>query len=145
VSDFIWAFWDFMPTAGDVAGINAPEDIDGISFLPVLLGETEKQKKRDFLYWEFKGIQSVRMDDWFGYKPGGGELELFNLVSDPGQAKDVSGQHPEVAGKIREIMAREHSPSDVWPSPGETPEAFKLRMEQLGITKEDRPENVADF
>ena len=145
VSDHIWAFWDFMPTAAALAGVDAPENIDGISFLPVLLGEAENQKQRDFLYWEFKGIQSVRMDDWFGYKPGGEELELFNLDSDPGQEKDISGRHPEVAGMIREIMAREHSPSDVWPSPGESPEAFKLRMEQLGITKKDRPENVADF
>ncbi len=145
VSDFMWAFWDFLPTAADLAGVDSPDDIDGISFLPVLLGESERQEKHDYLYWEFNGIQSIRMDDWFGYKPGDGELELFNLVSDPGQDKDVSGRHPEVAGQIREIMAREHSPSDVWPSPGETAEAFKLRMEQLGITNEDRPENVADF
>jgi arylsulfatase A-like enzyme len=144
VSDHIWAFWDFLPTAAELAGVDAPANIDGISFLPVLLGDTENQQERDFLYWEFKGIQSVRMDNWFGYKPGG-ELELFNLASDPGQDEDVSGRHPEIAGKIREIMAREHSPSDVWPSPGETTEAFNLRMEQLGITREDRPENVADF
>jgi len=134
-----------LPTAAELAGIDPPEDIDGISFLPVLLGETGNQQKRDFLYWEFKGIQSVRMDDWFGYKPGDGELELFNLVSDPGQEKDVSGQYSEVAGKIGEIMVREHSPSDVWPSPGESPEALKIRIEQLGITETDRPENVADF
>lgn len=145
VSDFIWAFWDFLPTAADLAGVDAPEDIDGISFLPVLLGETENQQKHDYLYWEFSGKQSVRMDDWFGYKPGGGELELFNLVSDPGQDKDVSGLHPEVSERIMEIMSREHSPSDVWPSPGETTEAFQLRMKQLGITETDRPENVADF
>ncbi len=145
LSEHIWAFWDFLPTAAELAGVDAPEDIDGISFLPVLLGETENQQKHDFLYWEFSGIQSVRMDDWFGYKPGSGELELFNLVSDPGQEKDVTDRHPKVAGKIREIMAREHSPSDVWPSPGETSETFKIRMEQLGITETDRPENVADF
>jgi len=145
VSDFIWAFWDFMPTAAELAGVETPEDIDGISFLPVLLGEAENQQQHDFLYWEFKGIQSVRMDNWFGYKPGDGELEIFNLISDPGQDNDLSAQHPEVAGKILEIMALEHSPSDVWPSPGETPDAFNLRMEQLGITNMDRPENVADF
>jgi len=145
VSDHIWAFWDFMPTAAELAGVDAPEDIDGISFLPVLLGEIENQQKHDYLYWEFRGNQSVRMNDWFGYMPGGGELQLFNLVSDPGQDNDLSARHPEVAGKILEIMASEHSPSDVWPSPGETPEAFKLRMEQLGITPKDRPENVADF
>ena len=42
-------------------------------------------------------------------------------------------------------MKAEHSPSDVWPSPGESEEAFKLRMAQLGITEKDRPKNISEY
>jgi hypothetical protein len=42
-------------------------------------------------------------------------------------------------------MKEEHTPSDVWPSPGESQDEFKQRMTELGITSEDRPLNVADF
>src|SRR5207247_2037794 len=61
----VWAFWDFLPTAADLAGIKPPEAIDGISMFPTLLGR--KQKSHAFLYWEFheRGFQqAVRMGDW---------------------------------------------------------------------------------
>ncbi|NQU45238.1 arylsulfatase, partial [bacterium] len=45
------AFWDFMPTACELAGVDAPADIDGISYLPELLGNTEAQKKHEYFYW----------------------------------------------------------------------------------------------
>ena len=37
-SDHVSAFWDLMPTLADVTGATAPDAIDGISFLPTLLG-----------------------------------------------------------------------------------------------------------
>ena len=52
VSDHISAFWDVLPTICDIAKIDKPLNIDGISFLPELLGE--KQQSHDFLYWEFQ-------------------------------------------------------------------------------------------
>ncbi len=41
-----------MPTLAEVAGTKSPENIDGISFLPTLLGK-KKQAKHEYLYWEF--------------------------------------------------------------------------------------------
>ncbi len=144
-SDHIWAMWDFFPTAADLIGVAPPEVTDGISILPTLMGESEKQKKHDFLYWEYQEEQAVRMANWYGYKNKKGKLEIYDLEKNPEQDRDLSDQYPDLAQKIDEIMKREHTPSDVWPSPGETEEAFKLRMVQLGITPEDRPLNVADF
>lgn len=142
-SDHIWAMWDFLPTAADLIGVNAPDGLDGISILPTLLGETEKQKKHDFLYWEYKEEQAVRMANWYGYKNKKGELEIYDLAKNPEQDKDLSNEYPDIAGKIDEIMKAEHTPSDVWPSPGESDEEFKQRLTQLGIP--ERPKNVADF
>jgi len=64
VSDQVWAFWDFMPTAAQMGGVESPQGIDGISMLPALLGQA--QKDHDYLYWEFfeGGFrQAVRMRD----------------------------------------------------------------------------------
>ena len=85
-SDHVSAFWDMIPTFAEITGAEPPENIDGISFLPELLGETDKQKKHDYLYWEFheqEGKQAVRWGNWKGlrldvHKKGfHDEIELF--------------------------------------------------------------------
>ena len=72
-------------------------------------------------------------------------MEIYDLEKNPQQDRDLSAQYPDIAKRIGDIMIQEHTPSDVWPSPGETEEAFEQRMVQLGITASDRPKNVADF
>jgi arylsulfatase A len=47
------AFWDVFPTVAEITGIETPGNIDGISFLPTLLGQQENQKQHEYLYWEF--------------------------------------------------------------------------------------------
>src|SRR5687767_883180 len=53
VSDFPWAFWDFLPTAAEIAKVKSkiPANVDGQSILPVLLGR--EMKAHEFFYWEF--------------------------------------------------------------------------------------------
>src|SRR5262249_3341884 len=34
VSEYAWAFWDFLPTAAELAGTTGPAGIDGTSVLP---------------------------------------------------------------------------------------------------------------
>ncbi|MEL7342350.1 MAG: sulfatase-like hydrolase/transferase, partial [Bacteroidota bacterium] len=66
-SDHISAFWDWLPTFCDVAGVEIPEQTDGLSLLPSFYGKPESQNKHDFLYWEFYelgGRQAVREGDW---------------------------------------------------------------------------------
>jgi arylsulfatase A-like enzyme len=142
-SDHIWAMWDFMPTIADILDTDIPRKTDGLSILPTLLGNVEKQAKHDFLYWEYKQEQAVRMEDWYGYKNKDGVLEIYNLKENPEQDKDLSEQYPDIAERMNEIMNNEHTPSDVWPSPGESKEEFEQRMAAMGIG--DRPENVAEF
>jgi len=145
VSDHIWAMWDFMPTVAELIGVTPPEDTDGISILPTLIGDPGEQKEHDFLYWEYEEEQAVRMGHWYGYKNKKGELEIYDLQKNPAQDQDLSAEYPGIAKRIDEIMVAEHTPSDVWPSPGESDEAFMQRMAGLGVTAADRPKNVADF
>lgn len=126
VTDHVSAFYDVMPTLAEIAGVKPPENIDGISFAPTLLGQPEKQKKHGYLYWEFAGYggqQAVRMGDWKGVRqnmlrrnnPDPLKIELYNLKEDIGESQDVADQHPEIVAKIRRIMKEAHVPSPVFP------------------------------
>ena len=49
-SDHLSAFWDIMPTFAELAGIEPPAPIDGISMVPTLLGKG-KRKAHKYLYF----------------------------------------------------------------------------------------------
>lgn len=120
-SDHVSAFWDFLPTMAELTGMPAPADTDGISYLPTLLGRPAEQKKHDFLYWEYHsqgGRVAVRMGDWKAVRNGvkknaNAPLELYSLATDVAEAHDVAAEHPDVVARVREIMAREHTPSAI--------------------------------
>jgi len=128
VSDHICAFWDFMPTACDIAGIRTPRNIDGISFLPTLLGDENHQKQHEYLYWEFspnhneskaEGKQAVRMGKWKAIRfISDGHVELYNLYTDIGEKNNIASQHPSVVKKLVKFMDESHSPSKLFPLKG---------------------------
>ncbi|MCA9020346.1 MAG: arylsulfatase, partial [Planctomycetaceae bacterium] len=61
-TDHISAFWDFLPTACDLAGIKSPQNIDGISYLPTLLGQP--QPTHESLFWKYRGKEALREGQW---------------------------------------------------------------------------------
>lgn len=117
-SDHISAFWDFLPTVTEIVGAKMPENIDGISFLPTLLGKGE-QEKHDYLYWEFherNGRLAIRQGNWKLIRydlllPEKTTTELYNLVKDPGEENNVTEENPEITRKLLNLMgsARTHS------------------------------------
>jgi arylsulfatase A-like enzyme len=118
VSDLPAAFWDFLPTAAELAGAKAPAHIDGISLLPTLRGQPQTNQHA-FLYWEFheRGFQqAVRMGDWKAVRLKVGQpLELYNLQTDLGETTDVAGQNPGVVAKIEAYLKTARTESELWP------------------------------
>jgi len=118
VSEHICAFWDFLPTCCELIGVDAPGDIDGISILPTLLGQGKKQKKHEYLYWELRGQQGVRMGRWKAVRPKPNrKIQLYDLDKDIGEQNDVAGAKPGIATKMAEIMMTGRTESDVFPLP----------------------------
>ena len=84
---------DTLATLCDLAGIQAPESNEGISFKPVLEGK--KEAVRDVLYGSYcggtkPGMRSVRKGDWklIVYDVMDGavrEKQLFNLTENPNE------------------------------------------------------------
>jgi len=116
VTDHVSAFWDVLPTFAEAAGAQVPEGIDGISFLPTLLGKTAEQKQHEYLYWEFYeegGKQAVRMGNWKGVRLNmtnnpDAPVELYNLDNDPEEKINIANQHPEIVQQIKVIMQKAH-------------------------------------
>lgn len=125
-SDHVSAFWDFLPTLCDIAGRKPPTGLDGISYLPALLGEA--QPEHEFLYWEFHergGKQAVRWKNWKGIRTAmtnnpTAEIELYDLSKDKGEVDNVAMQHPDIVDELVQIMKAEHQPSP----------NFKFKFEQ---------------
>ncbi len=128
VSDHISAFTDIMPTICDIAYVETPDNIDGITFLPTLLGNSN-QIIHDYLYWEFpeyNGQQAVRMGDWKAIrkniKEGNLDLELYNLVYDIKEENNVADENPHLVKKMINIMDESHT----------QPEIDRFKMKALG-------------
>lgn len=114
-SHHISAFWDFLPTVVEIAQISNPKNIDGISYLPALLGK--EQKSHDYLYWEFHdggGKQAVRWGDWKAVRLNmsnnpNAPIELYNLANDEGEQHNVAQKNPDIVKKMSDIMTKEHT------------------------------------
>ncbi len=119
-SDLITAFWDFPPTALDLAGADIPTEMDGLSIAPTLLGRPRDQQHHDYLYWEFYeqgGKQAVRMGKWKGIRLGvnkdrNAPIALYDLENDLAESDDLSARHPGIVARIGAAMDEAHTPSD---------------------------------
>ncbi len=115
------ALWDFLPTAAELAGAEPPSQIDGISFLPELLGQ--RQEAHTYLYWEFPaqgGKQAVRMGSWKGIRLNvrsdpDAPIELYDLARDIGEEQNIAQENPEIVAEIERIMDEAHASSELFP------------------------------
>ncbi len=57
-SDELAAFWDFLPTFAELAGIRPPRPTDGVSLVPTLLGQG-KQQSHGYLYFWLNGKDRI--------------------------------------------------------------------------------------
>ena len=77
-----------MATCADIAGVedHVPDDTDGVSFLPAVLGNSDQQEEHDFLYWAFYergGARAIRAGDWkVGHHPFNSQPRLYNLLKE---------------------------------------------------------------
>jgi len=112
VTDHISAFWDFLPTVCEILGVEPPEGIDGISFLPTLQGNIEAQRIHDYLYWEFHeygGRRALRVGDWKAIQLNvrnnpNSPVQLYNLKEDIGERNDLADRYPEKVERFRKMF-----------------------------------------
>lgn len=119
VSDEPWAFWDFLPTAAELAGVRLPANhrTDGRSLVEFLRGGPAP--RRDFFYWELheqRPLQAARFGDWKAVRNAHDQpIELYDLARDPGERANLAAAHPDQVARAATIFQSEHTPDPRWP------------------------------
>jgi len=105
---------DVMPTVLDVLGLPAPAATDGLSLRPLLPGTgataaafadrpivhevqwAERCIARSILLGRYKLVELAR-----NYEGRHDETLLYDVARDPGEQRNVAGEHPDVVGALR--------------------------------------------
>ena len=121
---------DVMPTLLDLFGVEIPPTVQGCSLLPLLRGQVDKVRdyavSGRFIYEVPEGVAdtSVEFDGMAGEQsqvcsrtlttdrwsyicaPYDMPSQLYDLCADPDQARNVIGEHPQVARELHERLSR---------------------------------------
>lgn len=123
---------DVLPTLVNLTHSNTSQKkIDGVDLTALLMGDTKTNPRDEFVYYYDKNsLKGIRKGEWklvfpstsqtYG-KPGaiGADgfpgkygtqevsLALYNLSTDPGEARDVKESHPEIVQKLT-LIANEY-------------------------------------
>src|SRR5262249_878986 len=95
---------DILPTLIDLCGLQPPKKApcDGASLAGLLTGKIEKLPDR-LLVVQY-GQRPTKWDGavmWNKWRLVQGK-ELYDLKTDPGQARDVAAQHPDIVNQMRD-------------------------------------------
>ncbi len=116
VDDRLVSILDVYPTAAAAAGASAPDNLDGVNLLPYL--EHGKEGPiHEALYFRWIDnrsprwdVKAIRKEDWrmvvhapanwdnpgLPSSEGNFVKELYNLVDDPGERRDLVDEYPEI-------------------------------------------------
>ncbi len=111
------AFWDFLPTACELAKVACPSGLDGISYLPALTGGN--QREHEYLYWEFHEgggtSQAVRSGHWKAVRKNpSSPLELYDLSNDIGEQINLAEQNEEIVSRLEKHLHNARGKSEIW-------------------------------
>ncbi len=99
---------DLLPTFVSAAGgsVDPAWHVDGTNLLDVWTGKSDAAERT--LFWEW---QSERADQIAAMRgqfklvvTGGGRGELYDVVGDPAERRDVSAEHPELTKELRDEL-----------------------------------------
>lgn len=114
---------DLLATAAEIVGANVEEQFgeDSVSFLPVLVGETNEPIRTSIVSQSFGGQFAVRDGNWkLCLCPGSGgwsaprpgrvdltkypTVQLYDLASDPGETTNLQGEHPQRVANMTAML-----------------------------------------
>jgi len=107
---------DIYPTLCELAGLPAPQGLDGVSLIPVL--KDPAAQVQDAVLHVYPRNQQLgravrtaryRLVEWkqIGAPADTAVLELYDYEADPDETKNLAAQHPEIVAQLRAILARQ--------------------------------------
>lgn len=136
-SNTLSMLFDWLPTFAQLAGLPPPARTDGISLLPSLVGQPDQQNRHTFLYSEYRGLdagpltqsilarhdytrrgqeQAVWIGDFAGLRynihSASDPIRLYNVVTDPKEKHDLSGQpqYRKLVQRMKNLMLTSRTP-----------------------------------
>lgn len=116
-SDYRTDLADFLPTAAELAGVEPPADVDGVSIAPTLTGKGT-QRVRPYLVFEHHEASGpvdpdpraarwavVRQDGKKLIRYDDGTSDLFDVAADPSEAHPLDASDPDNAKLQAELEA----------------------------------------
>jgi arylsulfatase A-like enzyme len=95
------------PTLLDAAGLPIPSGVSAPSLLPWILGRPPAPAPAEFVVAESNGLWAVRTNDWkLVLEPRAKKIELFDLVADPGERRDLAASRPEQREAMQALLRR---------------------------------------
>jgi arylsulfatase A-like enzyme len=100
VTDQFLTSLELVPTLLAAAGSKGPEGVklDGFDMLPVLRGEVKSPRTE--MFWQRRGDKAARFENWKWLDSAKGR-GLYDLSTDLGETKDLSGERPEVVEMMK--------------------------------------------
>ncbi|MCP5545460.1 MAG: arylsulfatase [Akkermansiaceae bacterium] len=115
-------FPDWFPTLCSVAGLQAPDDLDGVNLWPAITGgvKIERETPMLWVYPEYGGQVAVRLGDFKVLrrglktkKPGG--WEVYNIAKDPDETTNIASEHHELIERAAKVLAEQAPENQKFP------------------------------
>lgn len=106
---------DVFTTSLAAAGVPTPANVDGVDLLPFVTGKYNQPPHQQLFWvyndhkeWRIPGrdtnfarpLRAVREGDWKLVIEGNNPPELYALAEDPGEARNVASDHPEIVERL---------------------------------------------
>lgn len=125
--------FDLMPTLLELAGLSVDPGLDARSLVPLLERGDAAEPEDRVAFSESRNAVAVRRGDFKYLSERDPPRErLFALRDDPGEQRDVAGEHPEVVEAMRRLVAAYRSA----PGPAEVAEPTQLDARKLEALRE---------